>query len=596
LTVGVFIYGILLLVVFLSVPGDGVGVYVGDNIQVRQTPPTSLLRSGDVLLGIGSREVNVDLLQPDREWIYSLSSQESVPYTVLRDGERFRFNVTWRSPRFVLLLMRAGTLYLTGLSSLACAAIMLRERDARVATRLLAMAFVMLALNQINNAWATYSANLLVGWAWLFLPVDFVSISLFVSLSLHSLLLFPEIKRPIRQFTWIPWLIHLSVPLLSFVAGWIWGGDTILEIRDVVFAVANPLFAIQLGLSVISLAHTYVTSRAPGVRNQIRWILWGAVVAFVPYLTLFLIPSVVRGSPLLPLSLTNITVVLIPLSFVGAIFRQGLMEIDLIINRTLIYTILIVLLLMIYMSMGTLAGTLLEQWGMASGPMVPGILAALTIIVLFDPLRQGVRRLVERTLYRPQLDFRRAVQYLSRELSNTIVMGDIVSLLTREAPEDLGLTSTRLLLLDESENFYVDTDDTLRFPTDSPLVTWMRAHRMTFVVYKAHRLAAETIDVARDLHKLGVELCFPLYHYNRLTGLYLVGGQRSGDLPNRRQVDALFLLAQQAAAALQNARLYHELQDYSRDLEGRVLLRTQELREERNRLDTIVQNIADGLI
>ncbi len=76
----------------------------------------------------------------------------------------------------------------------------------------------------------------------------------------------------------------------------------------------------------------------------------------------------------------------------------------------------------------------------------------------------------------------------------------------------------------------------------------------------------------------------------------LMQGQFGHTIPFRSHDELGEMAETFNAMSLELARLYDELQRYNRELEDRVALRTAELASERNRLSTILHNLADGLI
>jgi signal transduction histidine kinase/CheY-like chemotaxis protein len=78
-------------------------------------------------------------------------------------------------------------------------------------------------------------------------------------------------------------------------------------------------------------------------------------------------------------------------------------------------------------------------------------------------------------------------------------------------------------------------------------------------------------------YRLRSVLCLPLSHQGRLTGLLYLENHLTRDAFPPDRVRILALLASQAAISLENARLYGQLAEYSRDLEKKVAERTREL-------------------
>jgi hypothetical protein len=116
----------------------------------------------------------------------------------------------------------------------------------------------------------------------------------------------------------------------------------------VFFGAVSTMLALQV------YRYRYVSG--PDQRRQTRWVVFGTTLAITSLILVygsifFLVPGTLDDSPLLLLlvgSLIPFLMLLIPLSVCAAIFRSGLFDIDLVINRTLVYGSLTVTLLALY--------------------------------------------------------------------------------------------------------------------------------------------------------------------------------------------------------------------------------------------------------
>jgi signal transduction histidine kinase len=86
-------------------------------------------------------------------------------------------------------------------------------------------------------------------------------------------------------------------------------------------------------------------------------------------------------------------------------------------------------------------------------------------------------------------------------------------------------------------------------------------------------------DILANWQQAGVHVMLPLLSGDKLLGVYLLGRKLSGDIYQRREMDLLRTLANQATVAITNARLYEDIHAFSQELENRVQERTQELRD-----------------
>ncbi len=89
------------------------------------------------------------------------------------------------------------------------------------------------------------------------------------------------------------------------------------------------------------------------------------------------------------------------------------------------------------------------------------------------------------------------------------------------------------------------------------LARWLSANE-TCLVLDRNPGVQEYLEAAERelLERLRVTTCVPMISLNRLTGMFLLGWDRPGGAPDRRQIELLNLLASQASLAFENAALY----------------------------------------
>jgi cytochrome b subunit of formate dehydrogenase len=154
-------------------------------------------------------------------------------------------------------------------------------------------------------------------------------------------------------------------------------------------------------------------------RQQIKWFAYATAVA---------ISGVILKNTLYPaagvtwvwwvgLILTTVGVVSSPVAMGIAIFRFRLYEIDLIINRTLVYGSLTAVLAAVY-----LGGVVLLQYAFreltGEGSQLAVVASTLTIAALFIPLRRRIRSFIDRRFYRRKYDARKTLEAFSAKLRN----------------------------------------------------------------------------------------------------------------------------------------------------------------------------------
>jgi len=191
--------------------------------------------------------------------------------------------------------------------------------------------------------------------------------------------------------------------------------------------VSRPGWLVSLGeMATLALVQLYRYRRvsSPLQRQQTKWVVFGlampiavTVSVTAPYL---IFPVFTEPGSLYPLAYNQSGILLslsIPLSFGFAMLRSRLWDIDVLINRTLVYGTLTVILTGVYV--GLVIGLQALLRGIISQDnSVAIVLSTLAIVVLAQPLRRRIQRLIDRRFYRRKYDTSKTLQAFSVTLRN----------------------------------------------------------------------------------------------------------------------------------------------------------------------------------
>jgi hypothetical protein len=208
--------------------------------------------------------------------------------------------------------------------------------------------------------------------------------------------------------------------------------------EGVLGAVGFGLLVLCAAAAVISLVLRF--RRARGVeRQQLKWFTYAAtlMILFLVLTDYLLPPSGVVEV------LYGLVVALVPVAAGGAILRYRLYDIDLLINRTLVYGLLTAILGLVYAGVVLILGQVFG--GVTEDPpswTVAG--ATLTVAALFQPARRRIQAVVDRRFNRRKYDAAKTIQAFSTRLRDEIDLDTLsIELL---AVVDQTMESTRVSL------------------------------------------------------------------------------------------------------------------------------------------------------
>jgi hypothetical protein len=165
----------------------------------------------------------------------------------------------------------------------------------------------------------------------------------------------------------------------------------------------------------VAQVYRYARVSDPIQRQQTKWVVFGVAVAVAGVLTtIFTVGAAVDlppeevGQRMLSMLLMDAFVLLIPLSIGVAVLRSRLLEIDVLINRTLVYGALTAALALVYVT-----GVVVLQYLFRT---LTGGGSQLAIAALFQPLRRRVQAFIDSRFYRKKYDAAKTLARFSSKL------------------------------------------------------------------------------------------------------------------------------------------------------------------------------------
>jgi signal transduction histidine kinase len=420
------------------------------------------------------------------------------------------------------------------------------------------------------------------------------------SFIVHFFLVFP-VRRPWISKRWVQLLIYAPGAILFAVVSLT--ALAILRVDVLYVLTASPryeAFGAFIGLALLLYTYGTITDRA--IRQQIKWIIWGVGSAVTLNLFVILFRHIGPLSHLSSVLLANWSVMVVPVSFLFSIVRYRLFDIDTVINKSFVYALLSLIVILLYL----LSTRFSQVFGLQVDFTRPIPVAILIILlsVLLDPLRHLIQTLVDRIMYWRRPNYQQIMQDFSQDMVASLELNRLLDVLLRYLAEITSSERVQVFLLDLRRGEYTcSAASGTRHGEDSfsPSHALVRAFdtegEILCIPEDVSGVGDSAVEVGIEafMRQHGLVLCIPFRSRRMLLGWFAVGAQRSGALYTLDERRFLSALADQAAVSIQNALLYDDSQRRAHQLSilnqiGGILASTLDLH---NLLNLLLARLVD---
>ncbi|MEJ2265427.1 MAG: hypothetical protein P8X95_18430 [Anaerolineales bacterium] len=412
------------------------------------------LRSGDLVVALNGRNLESwaqSLFQPGSartKW----QMGQTITYMLIRAGRQIEVKMELDRYPLGAILAEAWGLLLFGLANLVVAMIIFFKSQMRSVARVYYLTAVSV-LGSTTWAFGLQVSDLANGEIfWLFYVSTTMAYLLIWLTTLHFGLIFPQRHPLIQRYGWIvpgiyilPYLIH-AVYTLTLRTGsrsalaWYSQSQTDIGFIQLIYLV----------LAVVVVVSGYRRLDSESSRKQLRWVVYAFVLVMTISVLLGLLPEFIRGVALVSWNVIAFIALLIPLAMAIAILRYQLFDIDLIINRTLVYGLLTGILGLVYF--GSVL-SLQQLFRVATGQSSPIAIVAstLSITVLFNPLRKRIQDGIDRRFYRRKYDVAQTLVTFSKAMQNEVDLERLTDRLIQVVQETMQPDHVSLWMREDAE-------------------------------------------------------------------------------------------------------------------------------------------------
>jgi len=543
-----------------AIPDDGVwwlernGQVIADRIEPNGPAALAGVRNGDIVVSINGRSVNSSAAV-ERQLYYS-GVYSKATYSLIRGVVPLDVEVVLvPAERSMNDWLRLIALIYLGIGLY----VLLRRWTAVGSLHFYIFCLVSFIFYSLHFTGKLNSFDWIVLWsnevAWLLQPALF----------LHFVLTFPERRAFVSRHRWsIPLLympgailLCIQISALEFLkpsARLLWNLNRVHWAYLTVFFVS----------AAATLWNNYRRAQAPILRQQLKWITRGTVLAITPFTLGYVLPYMFGAMPSPAMKVTVLSLGLLPLMFGYAIVRYRLMDVDLIFKRGMAYTLAAAAIAGGYFAVVGGIAELVHTRVPSAGPL--GLMVAIVVTALLvDPVRKWIQEKLDLFFYRTRYDYRRTLIEFGRELSSETDLDKMLSSLVDRL--------ARTLVVDRIAIFLGNSDGS-RFElsksfglgpitgVDLSFLSKPRAEDAVGHIFfeNTRQLPRETAAAQEAISRLDLNYYIPCHARQKTIAFLGLGKTMEGDFLSSEDVELLATLAGYIGIAIQNARLYASLE------------------------------------
>jgi len=386
------------------------------------------------------------------------------------------------------------------------------------------------------------------------------------ALFLHFALTFPEKHTLVRKHRWVVQSVYLpGLMLLLF------------HVISKVLSRASETLRFQIDrwemaylvlyfiAAALVFLHSYQIANRPILRQQLKWVTRGTILAIVPFTIFYALPFLFGVVPNSAMKLSVLSLGILPLTFGYAIVRYRLMDVDLIFKRGMAYTLTAAAIAGAYLVAIALVGELVHTRVPGAGTV--GLVIAMVVSgVLFDPIRKWIQSRMDRLFNRTRYDYRHTLIEFGRELNAETDLDKMLTAVVDQLSRTLLVDRMAIFVATgEEQNGFVlaksfGIQQTGNLDLSFLSVSRPEAAEGHLFFESTHHLPRETHSTQETIARLDLNYYIPCRAQKSTIAVLGLGKTTEGDFLSSEDVELLETLAGYLAIAIQNARLYASLE------------------------------------
>lgn len=318
----------------------------------------------------------------------------------------------------------------------------------------------------------------------------------------------------------------------------------------------HPLFILYYyGLffvSILFLLSAY-KSVAAKTKQQIKYLLLSFLVATgggIDYIADYGINIYPAGYLFVIICVTII---------VYTITKHHLMDINVVIRKGMVYSLLAGVLSALYLSVVFLFGNYLGGRGSATS-IIFTIFSIILFSFIFQPLRDRVQDFIDKVFFRGKYDYQKTLKELSLAAGSIADLDELLKKVLSSIVSVIHIKNASVYVLDKRAGQYfarrtigIEIQSTI--PENDDVIRLLALRTEAVIYDEASKTQA---NVGSFMQEIGAAIIFPIITKEELVGLLCLGEKLSGEVYSDEDINLLTTLSNQMGVSIENATLYED--------------------------------------
>ncbi|MDX9892968.1 MAG: ATP-binding protein [Patescibacteria group bacterium] len=360
------------------------------------------------------------------------------------------------------------------------------------------------------------------------------------------------------------------------------------------------LWFLYVAYSTYLLYQKYKNSSGT-IRQQIKYVFLGMVIGFAGGSTNYLLWY---GIPIPPVA--NILVSVYVGSIAYAIAKYRLMDIRFFARKAFIYfgMALFTYLMFYFVAWLYLA---FADGIFTSTSYLTGLIIAPFFVFFFYLVNHFLKLVANKYFFASLYNYQETINKLTRELNYYTDLNKIIDSIVETIKNTMQLDRAGVLLINQNVKpvhyqiakvIGFNEHNGISLVQDNFLTRYLESSQKPLVREELALLANNATrqkdkesfeQLAEHMKRIEASLCLPLTSNTKLIGIIVLGSKASRDAYTNEDLELLSTLSLQAAIAIDNARLYQEVQNFNKNLQQKVDIQTQEITKKNQYLQELLK-------